>query len=83
MGELSAPTHLIILFIFLRPICAVVIVPYWQIFKKAGFPGPLGLLMIVPLANVVVLYVVAFSRWKTVPEPGVYPPAYPTQPPTI
>jgi len=83
MGELFTPTHLVILFLFLLPMSAVVIAPYWQIFKKAGFPGALGLLMIVPLANLIVLYVVAFSRWKTLPEPSVYPAYPPQQPPTV
>ena len=42
----------------------VLIVPYWKIFSKAGFSGWLALLMILPLANLIVLYVVAFSEWK-------------------
>ena len=84
MGDLHTPVNSIILLvvpILLLGMLAVMIVPYWKIFKKAGFPGPLGLLMIVPLVNVVVLYVVAFSPWKTVPEQGIYPTPYPTQQP--
>jgi hypothetical protein len=42
----------------------VLIVPYWKIFSKAGFSGWLALLMILPLANLIVLYVVAFSEWR-------------------
>jgi hypothetical protein len=45
----------------------VVIVPYWKIFSRAGFSGWLSLVMLIPLANLVVLYVVAFSEWKTLP----------------
>ena len=60
---------------------ALVIVPYWQIFKKAGFPAPLALLMFIPLINLIMLYVLAFSRWKVVPAPeymaGGYPPTFP------
>jgi hypothetical protein len=41
-----------------------VIIPYWQIFKKAGFAGPLSILIIVPLVNLILLYYVAFSDWK-------------------
>lgn len=40
---------------------ALVIVPFWLIFAKAGFSGWLSLLMIVPIANIVMLYVFAFS----------------------
>lgn len=42
--------------------------PFWMIFKKAGFQPFLSILVLVPLANLITLYVVAFSRWKA--EPG-------------
>lgn len=51
--------------------------PYWMIFKKAGFSPWLSLLIFVPLANIITLYVVAFSRWKVVPvsnSPQQFPP---------
>jgi hypothetical protein len=57
----------------------IVVIPYWMIFKKAGFPAFLGILMVVPLVNLVLLYVLAFSQWKVVPaSPNVYQvPNYP------
>ena len=59
----------------------IVVIPYWMIFKKAGFPPLLGILMIVPLVNIVLLYVLAFSQWKVVPaSQNVYEiPNYPPQ----
>ncbi len=39
------------------------IIIYWQIFAKAGYSGALGLLMFVPIANIVMLCVLAFSEW--------------------
>ncbi|MBC7256653.1 MAG: hypothetical protein H5T66_11185 [Chloroflexi bacterium] len=39
------------------------IVVWWRIFAKAGYSGALGLLMFVPIANVIVLLVLAFGRW--------------------
>ena len=48
----------------------IVLIPHWFIFKKAGFSPFLALLLFVPLINIVVLYVVAFSRWKVVPAPS-------------
>jgi hypothetical protein len=42
----------------------IFLIPYWKIFSKAGFAGALSLLMIIPLVNLIVLYVVAFSEWK-------------------
>jgi hypothetical protein len=38
------------------------IVPFWPLFRKAGFPGALSLLMPIPGVNLVLLYVVGFSR---------------------
>jgi len=42
---------------------ALVIVPFWFIFKKAGYPPWLGLLMGVPIVNFAMLYYLAFSDW--------------------
>ena len=53
-------------FVFVIVLIAVVvgILPYWKIFSKAGFSGWMSLLMLVPLLNLVVLYIVAFSQWN-------------------
>lgn len=60
----------------------IVIIPYWFIFKKAGFSGFLALLMFVPLINVIMLYFLAFARWNVVPATAVYPaPPVPYRPP--
>lgn len=44
---------------------ALIIMPFWVIFAKAGFPRWLSLLMVVPLANLIMLYVFAFSAWPS------------------
>ena len=36
---------------------------WWRIFAKAGYSGALSLLMLVPIANVIVILVLAFGRW--------------------
>ncbi len=59
-------------------VMAIVIIPYWMIWKKAGFSPWLSLLMFVPLVNLVMLYVLAFAEWKVVPvgqapSPSGYP----------
>jgi len=41
----------------------VMAVAFWQIFRKAGYPGVLGLLMLVPLVNYGVMLWIAFSEW--------------------
>jgi len=53
--------------LILVAIAVFAIIPFWQIFKKAGFPPALALLMLVPLVSIVMLYVLAFSPWKVVP----------------
>ena len=56
-------------FIFLFVMSPIVIIPYWKIFSKAGFSGWLSLLILFPFVNLIVLYIVAFSEWKTIPRP--------------
>ncbi len=41
----------------------VIIVPFWKIFSKAGFPPWLSILMLVPLANLLLLFFLAFAEW--------------------
>ena len=36
---------------------------YCRIFSKAGYPWALGLLMLVPIANIVMPFVLAFGDW--------------------
>ncbi len=41
----------------------LVVLPFWKICTKAGFPGALALLMIVPIANIVLPFYIAFAEW--------------------
>ena len=77
------PTALVAILVpFFIVVTAIVLIPYWVIFRKAGFTPWLSLLMFVPLGNIIMLYVLAFSQWKVVPAPTVAFPAYPpVQPP--
>src|SRR6266581_9246308 len=36
---------------------------WWRIFSKAGYSGALSLLMFVPIANLVMLLILAFAEW--------------------
>ena len=49
---------IIILFVLLIPAMLA-----WRICSKTGFPGGLGLLMLVPVANLILLCVLAFAEW--------------------
>jgi hypothetical protein len=44
---------------------AVLIVPFWFIFSKAGYSKWLSLLIVVPLVNVILLYFLAFAKWPS------------------
>jgi len=44
-------------------IAALVVVPFWKICAKAGYSGWLSLLVLVPIANIVFIYFLAFSNW--------------------
>lgn len=44
-----------------------VLPPFWMIFKKAGFPPMLSVLILVPVVNLIAIYVVGFSPWKSSP----------------
>lgn len=41
----------------------LVIVPFWRIFTKAGFPGWLSLVLLVPVFGVLIIYYLAFVEW--------------------
>jgi hypothetical protein len=58
----------------------IFIVPFWFICKKAGFSPWLSLINIIPLGNLILIYILAFGEWKVAP---VAPPqfGYPYPPP--
>ena len=45
-------------------------VAFWKICEKAGFPGVLGLLMLVPIANIVLPLYIAFAEWPVLKDRG-------------
>jgi hypothetical protein len=58
---LFQPIHLLLLAV----VGLVVLIPYWQIFKKAGFSPWLALLTMIPFVGVFPLYYLAFAKWPT------------------
>ncbi len=44
------------------------VIPFWKICQKAGFPPPLSLLMLVPIANVVLPFYIAFAEWPALSD---------------
>jgi hypothetical protein len=60
LDNLFTPTHALFLIFPLL----FVLLPFWRIFQKAGFPGALSLLMLVPFVNLAMLFVLAYVPWK-------------------
>ena len=59
-----APLGLIFIVILLSGVGALLtVIPFWKICSKAGFAGPLALLMLVPIANIVLPFYIAFAQW--------------------
>ena len=46
-------------------VSTLVIWPTWRICSKAGFPGALSLLILLPVLNFFLLYFLAFAEWPS------------------
>jgi hypothetical protein len=51
-------------------IAVIVVIPFWKIFEKAGFPAAMSLLMLIPVVNLIAIYFVAFAQWPSRPTRG-------------
>jgi hypothetical protein len=58
---------------FIVLLFGAVLPPYGIIFKKAGVSPWLAILMMIPVVNIIILWVVAMSPWKTIPQPPMAP----------
>jgi uncharacterized SAM-binding protein YcdF (DUF218 family) len=52
-----------IILLFIAGIVAVALVPWFLIYKKVGYSPAMGCLMFIPLVNIIMLFVLAFSQW--------------------
>ena len=55
-------------FAFVAVFLALLVIPFWKIWQRTGHSGAWGLLALVPLANLVALWVLAFKRWPALGE---------------
>ena len=62
INGLLQPVHLLLI-MFLFGFGVLTVVAWWRILSKTGHPGPIGLLMWIPLLNVALLFWLAFSKW--------------------
>jgi hypothetical protein len=54
---------LVALLVVVPLVLALVVLPFWIICKKAGFHGALSLLMLVPIGNLILPFMLAFMDW--------------------
>jgi hypothetical protein len=63
LGLLIIPIIIIVLvLVLLKIIC------FWKIVSKAGYPGVLSLLTLLPLVNLIMFLVFAFAEWPVEKE---------------
>lgn len=46
-------------------IAIIAVIPAWRICQRTGYPGFLGVLILIPLVNLAFLYFLAFSDWPS------------------
>lgn len=39
------------------------VIPAWRICQRTGYPGALGILVLIPIVNLLFLYFIAFAAW--------------------
>jgi hypothetical protein len=42
---------------------SIIVVPFWRIATRAGHPGWYSLVAVIPVVNLIALYLFAFTRW--------------------
>jgi hypothetical protein len=62
MGSMSV-WHWLIMMVMLVMVPVIWIVPVWRIVSRTGYSGAWSLLGFVPILNIILLWVFAFSKW--------------------
>ena len=66
-GRVGLP-ELLVLFVVGTLAVGVTVLPFWMIFKKAGFSPWLALTQLLPIVNLVALFYLAFAEWPILRE---------------
>ncbi len=66
MGASTQTLAVVVLLIY----AVVIVFPCWRIIARTGLPGALGILAIVPVANLVLIWVLAFVDWPALKKAG-------------
>jgi hypothetical protein len=63
LRSIGLPELLVLVFV-----AAILVVPFWRIFSKAGYPGVLSIAMLIPLLNIGMWFFLGFSEWPVLKE---------------
>jgi hypothetical protein len=79
---MPGPMEIGLIFLLIIPMMIIgvliTVIPFWKICTKAGFPGALSLLMLVPVANIILPFYIAFADWPALRQgPAGQPPQGP------
>lgn len=44
-------------------VAVLVVIPAWRICQRTGYPGWLGVLVLIPIVNLLFFYFIAFATW--------------------
>ena len=62
-GDMFGNTMLAGHWLWMLVIGIVVVIPALRICQRTGYPGWMGVLILIPIVNLVLLYFIAFSDW--------------------
>lgn len=65
LRSIGLPELLLAFSIFSFPLF---VIPFWKIFSKAGYPGIMSIVMLVPVLNILMLFFLGFSNWPVLKE---------------
>lgn len=44
-------------------VAIALVIPVWRICQRTGYPGWMGVLILIPVVNLMLLYFIAFAAW--------------------
>jgi CDP-diglyceride synthetase len=53
----------LVLIVFIAVLALGAMIPWFFIYKKAGFHPAMGCLMFLPIVNLVMMFILAFTEW--------------------
>jgi len=68
--ELFGAGIFLIILVIILIVVAITIIPYWKIYQRTGQSGAMSLLQLIPLVNIIMLYILAFGDWPIERELG-------------